>query len=96
MQEAAGNVREVENILCVRRCRGLFLGWLTRKVLFGHCSLGKSMQNIGKEVADWGEASRTVSKGGFLGCWNEEGGIGTASSALPQLCHAGKLQLGWE
>lgn len=29
-----------------------------------------------------GEALGTVSKGGFLGCWNEEGGKGTASSAL--------------
>lgn len=75
MQEAAGNVREVENILCVRRCRGLFLGWLTRKVLFGHCSLGKSMQNIGKEVADRGEALRTVGKGGFLGAGMRREGL---------------------
>lgn len=66
MQEAAGNVREVENLLCVCRCRGLFLGWLVRKVLFGHCSLGEKYV---KHRAGGGSSGRGVgnSKGDFWG-----------------------------
>lgn len=53
-----------EDSLCARPCRGLFLGLLTRKVLFGRCASGKKYVRRGEdgqEAAAQGEALRTVS-----------------------------------